>query len=593
MPPSNHSFHIPVMGTGFTVDTPLRVAHYGLSSVISLVDDSLLEDVRRYHCQGYGLPYQAILPGDRDARARRVTAYLNLIDVLVTRQVEELQGSPFEPGSAISKYFRMLPPSNLKRAYLDMLAAPAGPDKIVQQDRLRRLATPGDIDVNIMTKLDSVSQWPGAETGPQYGAAMAALRGYANSNLNSSMVFSAGINPRLYTYTASFNDFFPDLTGRIRKRIILKVSDFRSAEAQGKFLAKRGLWVSEFRIESGLNCGGHAFATTGHLLGPVLEEFQQKKADLVDLLQTIYRKSLAQLNRPQDIIPSEIRMTVQGGIGTSGENNFLHEYYRVDGTGWGTPFLLVPEVTCVDQVHIDKMLNASQEDVYLSQSSPLGVSFWNLRTSASEENRRRRIRENRPGSPCTKGFAALSTEFGDKPSCPASISYIKNSLKRLSEKHLSSEQARAARDGILEKSCICNDLSGGTALKYGLDPEATPAICCGPNILNFKRMASLEEMVDHIYGRLSLLKDNARPHMFIKELRLYVEQLRQEIQAQALALQNRQPGYLETFKENLLSGIDYYRGLAARFMEEQRNRFLQDLEDLRQELGLVAITATN
>ena len=44
------------------------------------------------------------------------------------------------------------------------------------------------------------------------------------------------------------------------------MSDFRSALIQGKFLAKKGLEVAEFRIESGLNCGGHAFATDGHLM---------------------------------------------------------------------------------------------------------------------------------------------------------------------------------------------------------------------------------------------------------------------------------------------------------------------------------------
>ena len=587
--PSNHSFHIPVMGTGFTVDTPLRVARYGLSSVISLVDDYLLEKVRRHHCLANGQPYEAIKVGDRDSRARRITAYLNLIDLLVARQVDELQVSRFEPGSEISKYFSMLPQSDLKHDYQVMLAAPAGPDKIAQQDRLRRLASPGCIDVNIMTKMDSVCQRTGDETGPQYNAAMAALRGYANSTLDSAMVFSAGINPRLYTYAAGFEDFHPDRFGRIRKKIILKVSDFRSAEAQGKFLAKRGLWVSEFRVESGLNCGGHAFATTGHLLGPVLEEFKLKKANLIDLLQSIYLKSENHLNRPSEALPSKVRITVQGGIGTAAEHDFLYEQYQVDGTGWGTPFLLVPEVTCVDQAHIDKMLNAREEDVYLSQSSPLGVSFWNLRTSASEENRRRRIRDNRPGSPCPKGFAALRAEFGDKPSCPASSSYIANSLKRLSEKNLDPERDGAAREAILEKSCICHDLSGGVALKYGFAPMSTPAICCGPNILNFKRIASLEEMVDHIYGRFSLLRENGRPNMFIKELRLYIDQLRNDIQSLALDPQKRQPGYLEMFKGNLLSGIDYYRSLAARFIEEHRNRFLEDLEALQQELGSIAI----
>ena len=38
-----HSFHIPVMGIGFTVDTPVKVAQYGIDSVVSIVDDILLE----------------------------------------------------------------------------------------------------------------------------------------------------------------------------------------------------------------------------------------------------------------------------------------------------------------------------------------------------------------------------------------------------------------------------------------------------------------------------------------------------------------------------------------------------------------------
>lgn len=50
------------------------------------------------------------------------------------------------------------------------------------------------------------------------------------------------------------------------KKVVIKVSDYRSALIQGKYLAKKGIWVSEFRIESGLNCGGHAFATDGYLL---------------------------------------------------------------------------------------------------------------------------------------------------------------------------------------------------------------------------------------------------------------------------------------------------------------------------------------
>ena len=37
-----HTFHIPVMGTAFTADTPLKVAQYGIDSVVSIVDDVLI-----------------------------------------------------------------------------------------------------------------------------------------------------------------------------------------------------------------------------------------------------------------------------------------------------------------------------------------------------------------------------------------------------------------------------------------------------------------------------------------------------------------------------------------------------------------------
>ena len=85
------------------------------------------------------------------------------------------------------------------------------------------------------------------------------------------------MNPRLYGYIAQFDDFFPNENGYIKKKIILKVSDYRSAVIQGKFLAKKGLWISEYRIESGLNCGGHAFATDGYLMGPILAEFRDRR----------------------------------------------------------------------------------------------------------------------------------------------------------------------------------------------------------------------------------------------------------------------------------------------------------------------------
>ena len=42
---THHYLHIPIMGTGFTIDTAIRVAKYGISSVLSLVDDLLIEQL--------------------------------------------------------------------------------------------------------------------------------------------------------------------------------------------------------------------------------------------------------------------------------------------------------------------------------------------------------------------------------------------------------------------------------------------------------------------------------------------------------------------------------------------------------------------
>ena len=45
----SHTFHIPVLGLAYSVDTPLKVGRYGISSVASIVDDNLIERMREYH----------------------------------------------------------------------------------------------------------------------------------------------------------------------------------------------------------------------------------------------------------------------------------------------------------------------------------------------------------------------------------------------------------------------------------------------------------------------------------------------------------------------------------------------------------------
>lgn len=237
---SGHTFHIPVMGLAFTVDTPLKVARYGISSVISIVDDILIEGMREYYYSLVGEPYTPISNKEYDFRARRITDYLNLVDRTVARQWKEMKKSAFGEGSDIVRYFELLPASSpLKKLYHTMLATGNAQKKEELCVQLRDAILPGAIDVNIMTKLDKVNFADGEPLPPSFSDALAALRGFANSTLSSSIVLSAGMNTRLYSYIEQFPDFYPNLQGVVRKKIILKVSDYRSAYIQGKVLAKK------------------------------------------------------------------------------------------------------------------------------------------------------------------------------------------------------------------------------------------------------------------------------------------------------------------------------------------------------------------
>jgi len=78
-----HSFHIPVMGIGFTLDTPMKVSQYGMASAISLVDDMLIEKLRQLYSEKFDIPYKEISNRIEDFRALRITSYLNLVQTMV------------------------------------------------------------------------------------------------------------------------------------------------------------------------------------------------------------------------------------------------------------------------------------------------------------------------------------------------------------------------------------------------------------------------------------------------------------------------------------------------------------------------------
>ncbi len=561
----NHTFHIPVLGLGYSIDTPLKVARYGIASTLSIVDDELIERMRGYHAQLNGEFYEPVLKTEEDARARRITLYLNMVDRLVKRQIEQLKQLPFEPGNDLCRYFELLPEnSRLRQGYDLMLDYPEGSQKAYFRELLKNEITAGAIDVNIMSKVDKMNYTAAGEPAGELNTdALAALRGFAQSTLTSSVIMSAGLNPRLYSYLETFPDFFPDKNGRFAKKVILKVSDFRSAFIQAKFLAKKGIWVSEFRIESGLNCGGHAFATEGFLLGPILEEFKQKRREMASELFQGFQQALAEKGITCPSEPVQ-RLTVQGGIGTAEENEFLRDHYRVDGTGWGSPFLLVPEVTNVDQHSLQQLEQAVEADYYVSNASPLGILFNNFKKSSAEQLRLKRLEHNRPGSPCTKKYLCTNTEFTEQPICTASREYQYLKLNQLEVAGLPDTELEQARQAVTEKICLCEGLCASAYIKYDmLNPRENKAvaICPGPNLTYFNRCYSLEEMVKHIYGTIDLLQKVKRPHMFIKELNLYIEYLQNDLQAQLREITDKKRKQLYKFKAQLQEGIGYYQSL--------------------------------
>jgi len=562
----SHTFHIPVLGLGYSIDTPLKVARYGISSTLSIVDDELIERMRAYHLSENGQHYSPIPKTEADYRSKRITAYLNFIDQNINSQFEQLKQSRFIPGSEICKYFELLPESSpLKHGYELMMEYPEGESKRIFQDVLRKAMKIGAADVNIMAKVDKMNFVNDTYTGDENTDALAAFRGFANSTLNAAVILSAGMNPRLYSYIEHFSDFLPDDDAHFKKKIILKVSDFRSAAIQAKFLAKKGVWVSEFRIESGLNCGGHAFATEGYLLGPILEEFKTKRTQLVDELFNAYQSvlSLKGINLHQKPDQS---VSVQGGIGTAEEQDFLLNHYQLSTTGWGSPFLLVPEVTNVDQRTLDYLAAAKEEDFYLSNSSPLGVRFNNFKNSTSDVQRRERIDKGRPGSACTKKYLCNNTEFTIEPICTASREYQHLKIKQLQSAELSLAEYESELTKVTEKVCLCEGLCASAYLKCDIiKPKESKAvsICPGPNLAYFNNSYTLGDMVGHIYGKTNLLANTNRPHVFINELNLYIDYLQAEIKDQLLHFNDKKRKQLANFKKQLNEGITYYKNLFA------------------------------
>ncbi|MEO8759640.1 MAG: hypothetical protein ABI448_02025, partial [Bacteroidia bacterium] len=279
------------------------------------------------------------------------------------------------------------------------------------------------------------------------------------------------------------------------------------------------------------------------------------------------------------------------------ENTFLLQYYNLDATGWGSPFLLVPEATNVDAETLQKLATAKKEDYYLSHSSPLGVPFSNFRKSSSETQRKHRISKHRPGSPCYKKFLVSNTEFTDKAICTASRQYQKLKIEQLTNTIADKIILEEEITKVTEKDCLCEGLGAPALIKNETKLShnlSAVTICPGPNLAYFSETHTLKQMVDHIYGRQNILNNLKRPNLFVNELQLYVDYIKEEFEKNLTRLSEKKASYFQTFKKNLIEGITYYEGLFAKIMASdtnfQRNnlQLLQIIKESLTELNPVA-----
>lgn len=583
-----HHFHIPVMGVGFTIDTPIKVAHLGITSVISIGDDLLCERLRVYYSEKFGKKYQPISTSENDSRAKRITAYLDLVYEIVQEKFKALQNQAVQVGSELNKYFELLPnDSSLKQDFSTLKEGDFLPDSIKSEMKT------GEIEVNIMTKLDRQHyDKAGKPLDRIYNDAHAAMRGYANSKLTSGIVLSAGLNPGLYSYTSQFPNFFPDENDFLDKKIILKVSDYRSALVQGKFLAKKGVWVSEYRIESGLNCGGHAFVTDGLLAGPIMAEFKAHRQELINEVHAVLVESLERSQKHIPVSALPLNVTYQGGVGTHAEHDFIRNHFGMDSIGWATPFLLVPEAVNVDQETQSILAQAGENELYLSSISPIGVPFNTVKGNTKDQIKDAKILQGDPGSTCPRQYLKLfNTEFTKQPVCLSSKQYQTLKLKELDQLNLSEEEYQKAYNKITEKACLCTGLVITAYMAYGLvtKPDGQGvSVCPGPNLAYFSKISSLREMVDHIYGRTNLLNDTPRPNVFVKELGMYMDVFMKEIQQ--LNPTPKSIKRLQQFKENLLNGLSYYQSLfSSEFKDSQALSLVNAYQNTLQKASLPSL----
>ena len=203
----------------------------------------------------------------------------------------------------------------------------------------------------------------------------------------------------------------------------------------------------------------------------------------------------------------------------------------------------------------------------------------------------KRIEQNKAGSSCPKRFLALSKEYDAKGICSASKKYqdLKLDELQLQKDTLSQEIFDKKKSNITERACLCVGLANASYLENDIEIKGQAQgviICPGPNMAYFDKEVSLSEMVQHIYGNASVLTVTDRPNLFVKELKMYLDYLKNEIQDVTEEITLGQIKKWNSFKNNLLQGIEYYEDLfsVTPFFESTKKEILRQFDFYKNEL---------
>jgi len=208
-----------------------------------------------------------------------------------------------------------------------------------------------------------------------------------------------------------------------------------------------------------------------------MEELRSLLAKPLKAAWALLEKALIAKKRPVPTAVLDLRMSAQGGVGTAEEHSFLLDHFRVNSVGWGSPFLLVPEVTSVDDATLKQLADAREKDLYLSGISPLGVPFNSLRGNTKDIEKQARIDMGKPGSLCPKKYVELNYEYSEKGLCTASYRYQRLKIKELDALELPEIDKQDKYNKIVEKSCVCVGLGTAALLSKGLSDRLVLILC--------------------------------------------------------------------------------------------------------------------